>query len=464
MTFASRWGRFGTALGVAGLLLAAGCAKGTTPGAAGGGSAGAVDEKAPVTITIGDRPTPDKPNDLKAFNQKVSDFMAKYPNITVKSTETSWQAQTFQAQVAGGTLPTVMSISFTEPANMIPNKQLPDITDELKLVDLTKDLNPNVLKIVQDDKGRIYGVPIDVFSVGLAYNRNLFKQAGLDPDKPPTTWDEVRADAKQIAEKTGKAGYAQLTTNNTGGWMLTTMTYSMGGTVESQDGKKSTFNDAPTKKALQLLKDMRWTDNSMGSRFLYNQEEVRQDFAAGKIGMVMQAPDAYDMSVKQFGMKPADFGEAALPQDGGPHGTLTGGSLKMISPKATKNEIVAALKWIKFEQFDKYTNEAAAVADAKSTIADKGFVGRPGITPLSEATYDQYNKWREPYVNVPVKQFQSYIDSTSTLKLLPEPSNKGQEVYSLLDPVVQQVLTKKDVDIDKLVSDAASKIDARLAR
>ncbi|MGZ0145747.1 ABC transporter substrate-binding protein [Kribbella sp. WER1] len=463
MTFASRWGRFGTALGVAGLLLAAGCAKGTTPGAAGSGG-GDIDEKAPVTITIGDRPTPDKPNDVKAFDQKIKDFMAKNPNITVKSTETNWQAQTFQAQVAGGTLPTVMSISFTEPANMIPNKQLPDITDELKLVDMTKDLNPNVLKIVQDDKGRIYGVPIDVFSVGLAYNRNLFKQAGLDPDKPPTTWDEVRADAKQIAEKTGKAGYAQLTTNNTGGWMLTTMTYSMGGSIESQDGKKSTFNDAPTKKALQLLKDMRWTDNSMGSKFLYNQEEIRQDFAAGKIGMVMQAPDAYDMSVKNFGMKPADFGEGALPQDGGPHGTLTGGALKMISPKATKNEIVAALKWIRFDQFDKYTSEASAVADAKTAIADKGFVGRPGISPLSQETYDQYNKWIQPYVNVPVNQFQGYIDSTKTLKLLPEPPNKGQEVYSLLDPLVQQVLTKKDADVDKLVSDAASKVDARLAR
>lgn len=246
--------------------------------------------------------------------------------------------------------------------------------------------------------------------------------------------------------------------------MLTTMTYSMGGSVESEDGKKATFNDAPTKKALQLLKDMRWTDNAMGSNFLYNQEEIRQDFAAGKIGMVLQAPDAYDMCVKNFGMKPADYGHAALPQDGGPHGTLTGGSLKMINPKASKNEIVAALKWIKSQEFDKYTTESLAVQNAKDTIADKGFVGRPGITPLSQETYDQYNKWREPYVNVPVKQFQGYIDSTKSLKLLPEPPNKGQEVYALLDPVVQQVLTKKDADIDKLLTDAASKIDARLAR
>jgi len=445
----------------AALLMAASCADSTTPAA---NDAGAIDENAPVTITVGNKPKPDKPADVATFAKNVKEFTDAHPNITVKTTETAWDAQTFQAQVAGGSLPTVMSISFTEPLNMIPNKQLPDITDELKTVDLTKVLNPETLKLVQDDQGRIYGVPFEAFSVGLAYNRALFTQAGLDPDKPPTNWDEVRQYAKQITEKTGKAGYAQLTKDNTGGWMLTTMTYSMGGTVQSDDGKKSTFNDAPTKKALQLLKDMRWTDNTMGTNFLYNQEEARQDFAAGKIGMIMQAPDAYDMAVKNFGMKPADFGEGALPQDGGPHGTLTGGSIKMINPKSTPSEIVAALKWIKYYEFDKYTNQAVAVQRAKDSVADKGFVGRPGVTPLSQETYDQYNEWQKPYANVPVEQFKGYVDSTKTLKLLPEPSNKAQEVYALLDPVVQQVLTKKDADIDKLLSDAASKIDARLAR
>lgn len=136
----------------------------------------------------------------------------------------------------------------------------------------------------------------------------------------------------------------------------------------------------------------------------------------------------------------------------------------MINPKSTSNEIVAALKWIKFYEFDKYTKQDVAIQNAKDSIADKGFVGRPGITPLSQETYDQYNKWREPYNNVPVEQFKGYVESTKSLKLLAEPSNKGQEVYALLDPVVQQVLTKKDADIDKLLSDAASKIDARLAR
>ena len=92
----------------------------------------AIDERAPVTITVGNKPKPDKPADVASFERKIKAFTAAHPNITVKATETEWDAQTFQAQVAGGSLPTVMSISFTEPLNMIPNKQLPDITDELE--------------------------------------------------------------------------------------------------------------------------------------------------------------------------------------------------------------------------------------------------------------------------------------------------------------------------------------------
>ncbi len=75
--------------------------------------------------------------------------------------------------------------------------------------------------------------------MSLTYNRDLFKAAGLDPTKPPTTWDEVRAAAKTIAEKTGVAGYAEMATQNTGGWQLTTSTYALGGRMETvgADGK-----------------------------------------------------------------------------------------------------------------------------------------------------------------------------------------------------------------------------------
>ena len=52
--------------------------------------------------------------------------------------------------------------------------------------------NPNVLAVAQDADGKVYGVPFAAYGIGLHYNRQLFEEAGLDPDAPPTTWAEVR--------------------------------------------------------------------------------------------------------------------------------------------------------------------------------------------------------------------------------------------------------------------------------
>ncbi|MDD5584667.1 MAG: extracellular solute-binding protein [Candidatus Omnitrophica bacterium] len=53
----------------------------------------------------------------------------------------------------------------------------------------------------------IYGVPIDTTIIQFVYNKSLFKDAGLDPAKPPVTLDELIEDAKKIKAKTGKDGF-----------------------------------------------------------------------------------------------------------------------------------------------------------------------------------------------------------------------------------------------------------------
>ena len=161
----------------------------------------AADPDAKVTITVGDKPTPDKAEDLADFNAKVTAFEKLHPNIKVESSTEVWQAQTFQAKLSAGTLPTVMSASLTYAQSLIANKQLPNITPYLEQLDMLTNLNPLALKNVQDADGNVFTIPLGLFSVGLTYNRAIFERAGLDPNKPPTTWDEVRSYAKTISEK-----------------------------------------------------------------------------------------------------------------------------------------------------------------------------------------------------------------------------------------------------------------------
>ena len=65
-------------------------------------------------------------------------------------------------------------------------------------------------------KGKTYGIPTNNETMALIWNADVFKRAGLDPDKPPATWDDVVTYSKQIHDKLGIAGYGLVARKNAG--------------------------------------------------------------------------------------------------------------------------------------------------------------------------------------------------------------------------------------------------------
>lgn len=444
-------------LAAAGLTLAA-CTGGGTPApgtSASATNASEVDTTAPVTISISDLPTTENAKSRQGVLDSIQAFQDANPNITVNAEETVWKADTFQALLAGGTMPTVMSVPFTDIGSLMQNEQVADITDYVQGDTVLSDLNPTLNKLVTDQNGRVRGVPIAAYTMGLIYNRALFTQAGLDPDDPPTTWDEVRAAAKTIQEKTGAQGFGAMTSENTGGWVLTTMSYAFGDTIVSPDdpSKAQVDNDA-TKQALEFYKALRWDDNTFGSNFLVNYGDANNAFAAGKVGMYVQGADIYLNAVVNLGVKPEDVGVAPLPQDSDGLGSLGGGNAEVINPNATPEEIAAALKWIDFQYFKKYVDQDTALSKADTVLANNGVVGQPELRIVGAEAYDQWLGWVKDKINVPRDNFKVYLDNVDKMTVVPEPARNGQEIYAALDPVVQAVLTRQDADIDQLLSDA----------
>ncbi|MDQ1600770.1 MAG: multiple sugar transport system substrate-binding protein, partial [Actinomycetota bacterium] len=187
-----------------------------------------------VTITVaGLLPTADDAA-KQQLADRVASFEKKYPNITVKPEDYEWLASTFTTQLAGGTLPNVFEIPLTDGKTLIENKQLADIDKYVKALPYGSDFNPNLVANGTGADGKIYAVPAkSIYAVALHYNRKLFEKAGLDPDQPPTTWDEVRADAKKIHDATKVAGYATMALDNSGGWQLAAGANSRGGVIET---------------------------------------------------------------------------------------------------------------------------------------------------------------------------------------------------------------------------------------
>lgn len=419
----------------------------------------------PVEIVIGNRPAATETARLELFNSLVEEYKAAHPEYVVTTTEDGWDAQTFSARLAAGDLPTVMGVPFTEIRGLIERQQVADLTDAVAALNLTEDINPHLVELVGDGD-RLYGVPTLAYAMGLVYNRALFEAAGLDPDAPPTTWDEVRQVAKTISDSTDAYGFAQVTTENQGGWVLGAQIASRGGSLVNEAGDQIAFDAAPAEDSLQLLHDMRWEDESLSPNGLMAALDLAQAFAGGQVAMFVLQSEAYRPLTELLGFPGEDFGFGPMPtaKAGDAPVTLSGGNIDIVRPDASPAQVRAAVEWIQLAQLGKYLSEDAARADAEALAAEGSAVAIPGMPAVTAEAYERYLGWIADLNNVPVGNFQPYLDTVPVQRVQSEPPVKGQDIYASLDPVVQAVITDRNADIPALLSGAAAAAQTALAR
>ena len=401
------------------------------------------------------------------FNAQVAEFEKANPGITVKPTEYQWTGPTFAAKLAAGTLPTVFEVPFTDARSLGENGQLADLTAQAKALPYFNKYNPAVITEGTTSSGKIVALPKGAYAQALHYNRQLFTKAGLDPNKPPTTWAQVEADAKQITDKTGMAGYAQMgNDDNTPGGIHTTVVYSLGGRMETGIGTKAvaaTLNNPQTLTALNLLKKMRWTDNSMGSNFDYGWSDINQAFAAGQVGMYISGSDVYTNLVQASNINPKIYGVAPIPlAKNATAGVLGGGTLVAVRPDANTATKAAAMKWIDYYYEQPLVDKSQAIRNAKTLDEGKQPVGVPALPIFNKAQYLLANSWIKPYVNVPQKQMLPFTTGIFSQTLVPEPEASTQSVYHSLDAVVEAVLTDQNANIAQMLQQANSTAQAAI--
>ena len=143
------------------------------------------------------------------FAPIVEQFEKDNPDITVKFDAMAWTEATTKLKLLGaqGELPDVTFINIINGWDLASEGYLADLSDRVKNDPvLSKDIPQSVIDVATTADGKMYWVPAATGAFSLWYNKDLFKQAGLDPEKPPQTMEEMISYAKTITEKTGVPG------------------------------------------------------------------------------------------------------------------------------------------------------------------------------------------------------------------------------------------------------------------
>nr|WTB30706.1 extracellular solute-binding protein [Streptomyces sp. NBC_00830] len=256
----------------------------------------------------------------KVFKKIAEDFEKQHPKVDVKYVNVPFgeaQNKFKNAAQSGSGAPDVIrsevawtpefaDLGYLAPLDGTPALQKAD--DFLKQAAASTKYN-----------GKTYAVPQVIDSMGIFYNKKIFKEAGVEV---PTTVDELKTVSQKIKDKTGKTGlYLR---GDDAYWFLSFL-YGEGGDLVDASTKSVTVDNPEGVKAMKVVKDLvdsgaAKTDATDGW------ENMQSSFKDGKVAMIINGPwavaDTY--AGKEFKDK-ANLGVAPVPAGSAAQGAPQGG-------------------------------------------------------------------------------------------------------------------------------------------
>jgi len=189
--------------------------------------------------------------------------------------------------------------------------------------------------------GKVWGVPFQRSTIVAYYNKDMFKAAGLDPEKAPTTWAELVEMGKALT----KDGVSGLMIPSTGYpyWMFQALAIQNGKELMSGDGLNTYFDDPKVIETLEFWRSLS-VEHGIMPEGTVEWGTLRQAFLEGKTAMMWHSTGNLT-AVKNNAT--FDFGVAMLPKKER-LGSPTGGGNFYIFKDASEEEKAAAMKLIKF--------------------------------------------------------------------------------------------------------------------
>jgi multiple sugar transport system substrate-binding protein len=345
----------------------------------------------------------------------VAAWNKKNPNCKVKLTyipHTEMVGKIAQG-IASGEVPDLMGMDLIYAPQFEDAQQLVDLTDRIGAWPEIKTASKGHMTVATY-KDRVYGVPLYADVSALFYNKDLFKRAGLDPDKPPTSLPELREYADKITALGGGIKGYYLPGNCAGCNIFTVgpLMWASGAKIEAAGPGDEPLVGEGVKQVLQFTRDMVKAGNVPEGARSENGETFHLQFGSGKVGMM--GTGNFNITLARQQNPKMDFGIALLPgMAPSSAASFIGGDLVVV-PKGSKR-VDDAVNFMKFLLSDEVQVEVYAKALNLTTRTDmvdnKYFQAEPlvqdvakaltvGRTPYTLTFFEQINSPQGPWLKM----------------------------------------------------------------
>lgn len=290
------------------------------------------------------------------------------------------------------------------------------------------DFLPAALQTAEVDGG-YYGIPFRAEAHAMIYNKDMFREAGLDPDNFPETWAELQETAAALTNGShygiGIAG---------GGEVSNTIFRSLpflwmnGGGILSEDLSQSILDTPESVEAVEFYTSFLADGSAPPSTLENDGTALRRLFIAGSIAMYQSGQ--FDLGSIGDENPNIDVGTALIPHPEGKETSVILGGWNFVIPEAAKNKEDA-------ETFLAYL----LVPENMGYYTDNNFPARETAMQMEQFQLPEYEKFREmlqyarpqPPVNNWVQITQMYFDSIQEILL------GGADVQAVLTDTTQQI-------------------------
>ena len=236
------------------------------------------------------------PEQLEVLEKAISDFEAENPDIKIVETRSSWTDAPSQimTSIVSGNAPDLIMCNTSMLAEYRGIGALADLSGYVSEETLDSFL-PSAKAMITTEDGKIDGLPQEGCNWALFYRKDLFEEAGLDPEKPPKTWDEFLECAQALTKDTDgdgvidQYGYAwPVQAENASDYWVNFMQMCGAEISAYENGELiSKLSDEAAVKGTQLMTDLvqKYTV-SPASIVDYDWEAVTNAFVSGEVAMM----------------------------------------------------------------------------------------------------------------------------------------------------------------------------------